>query len=147
MTDLLNTLVPHVMGDSLELHIDEEFAALIPPLTAAEFSRLEQSILAEGCREAIITWNNIIVDGHNRYRICKAHHLPYQTVSMNFDDRNAVILWMLQNQLARRNLNDFQRVELVRKCEEAIKTRARERMLAGTSDSRAASNQLSFVDG
>ena len=79
MTDFLssisNTLnsspfVPNAMGDSLELQIDDEFASLIPPLTADELSRLEQSIIKEGCREAIITWNNIIVDGHNRYHIC-----------------------------------------------------------------------------
>ena len=65
---------------SRELRIDTEFASLIPPLTADEFSRLEQSILAEGCREAIITWHNIIVDGHNRYRFCMTHHIPYQTI-------------------------------------------------------------------
>ena len=98
-----SSFVPNTMGNSQELLIDPEFAALIPPLTPDEFSRLEQSILAEGCREAIITWNNIIIDGHNRYRICKAHNIPYQTVIMNFADRNAVSLWVLQNQLARQH--------------------------------------------
>ncbi|MBQ7220756.1 MAG: hypothetical protein IJS28_07240 [Synergistaceae bacterium] len=131
---------------SWELQIDDEFAALIPPLTADELSRLEQSIIKEGCREAIITWNNIIVDGHNRYRICKAHNIPYQTVSMSFEDRNAVMLWMLQNQLARRNLNDFQRVELVRKCEDAIKARARERQGTRTDLMPSAEQQLSLTE-
>ena len=155
MTDFLssisNTLnsspfVPNAMGDSLELQIDDEFASLIPPLTADELSRLEQSIIKEGCREAIITWNNIIVDGHNRYHICKAHNIPYQTVSMSFEDRNSVMLWMLQNQLARRNLNDFQRVELVRKCEDAIKARARERQGTRTDLMPSAEQQLSLTE-
>ena len=48
-----------------ELIIDPEFKELIPPLTAEEYSGLEQSIIAEGCREPIITWDNIIIDGHN----------------------------------------------------------------------------------
>lgn len=41
---------------------------------------------------------------------------------------------MLQNQLARRNLSDFQRVEMVRKCEQAVKAQAKQRMLAGKTD-------------
>ena len=55
-----------------ELTIDEEFARLIPPLAEDEYKGLEESIITEGCREAIIVWGNIIVDGHNRYRICQA---------------------------------------------------------------------------
>ena len=117
-----------------ELIIDPEFKELIPPLTAKEYSGLEQSIIAEGCREPIITWNNIIIDGHNRYKICKAHNLPYRTTSKEFASRDEVKLWMLKNQLSRRNLNDFQRVEIARKYEEAVKLRAEQRMLAGKSD-------------
>ena len=114
-----------------ELIIDEEFAGLIPPLTPEEFSGLEQSIISEGCREAIIVWNNIIVDGHNRYKICRTHKIPYRTEQREFTSRDEVILWMLRNQLGRRNLNDFQRVEMVRKCEEAIKAQAKKRQLSG----------------
>ena len=98
-----------------------------PPLTPDEFQGLEQSILSEGCRDAIITWNNIIVDGHNRYRICKAHNLPFRKKAITFASRDEARLWMLRNQLSRRNLNDFQRVEMVRKCEDAVKSEAGKR--------------------
>lgn len=37
------------------------------------------------------------------------------------------MLWMMNNQLSRRNLNDFQRVEMVKKCEGAVKAQAEER--------------------
>lgn len=40
----------------------------------------------------------------------------------------------MNNQLSRRNLNDFQRVEIVRKCESAVKAQAEQRMLAGKAD-------------
>ena len=109
------------------LEIDEELAGLIPPLTEDEYSRLEQSILDEGCRDAIVLWGNIIVDGHNRYKICNEHNIPFTTLPKEFADRNEVKLWMLQNQLSRRNLSDLARVEMVRKCEEAVRARARAR--------------------
>ena len=53
-----------------ELRIDEEFRTIIPPLSAAEYSNLEQSLRLEGCRDAITVWDGVIVDGHNRYEIC-----------------------------------------------------------------------------
>ena len=115
------------------MRIDEEFAALIPPLTDEEYKGLEASILAEGCRDALVCWGDVLVDGHNRYRICKAHGVSYDVVQKEFTDRNEVLLWMLHNQLGRRNLNDFQRVEMVRKCEKAVKAQAEQRMLAGKS--------------
>ena len=111
--------------------IDEEFQSLIPKLNPDEFAGLEASILAEGCRDAIILWGNIIVDGHNRYRICKAHNIPYKTKSMDFKSREDAKLWMLQNQLARRNLTDFQRIEIVRQFEAAVKAQAKERQRVG----------------
>ena len=77
---------------SREPEIDKELAALIPPLTPEEYSGLEQSILAEGCRDAIILWNNIIVDGHNRYRICKAHNIPYRTETKELPKLQSVVL-------------------------------------------------------
>ena len=110
--------------------IDEEFAGLIPPLTEEEYRGLEASILAEGCRDALVVWGDVLVDGHNRYKICSAHGVPYQVVQRDFADRNEVLLWMLKNQLGRRNLNDFQRVEMVRKCEQAVKAQAKERQEA-----------------
>jgi hypothetical protein len=41
-------------------------------LTDDEHGELEQSILAEGCRDSIVVWReNAILDGHNRFRIYK----------------------------------------------------------------------------
>lgn len=113
------------------MKIDREFADLIPPLTEEEYKGLETSILNEGCRDALVVWNDTLVDGHNRYKICTEHNIAYITVSKEFEDRNAAMLWMMNNQLGRRNLNDFQRVEIVRKCEGAVKAQAEQRMSTG----------------
>ena len=105
--------------------IDKEFADLIPPLTEEEYRGLEASIIAEGCRDALIVWKDILVDGHNRFKICTEHGIAFQVLQKEFSDRDAVKLWMLGNQLGRRNLNDFQRIEMVRKCEGASERTAR----------------------
>lgn len=112
---------------SREPIIDEEFSSLIPPLSPQEFSGLEQSIITEGCRDAIILWNNIIIDGHNRYKICKEHNIPFRTETKDFESRQDVILWMFRNQLSRRNLNDFQRIEVVRRYEHTVRAQAKQR--------------------
>ena len=107
--------------------IDKEFETLIPPLSPDEYRLLEESILSEGCRDALITWNGILIDGHNRYRICEKHGLPYCTAEIELEDRNAVKVWMMKNQLARRNLTDFQRCEMVYAVSDAVKEEAKKR--------------------
>lgn len=107
--------------------IDKEFESLIPPLTNEEYSGLEASIIAEGCRDALVCWNDILIDGHNRYKICSEHNIPFNVIQKEFVGRNEALLWIMRNQLSRRNLNNFQRIEIVRKCEEAVKSQAKER--------------------
>lgn len=111
----------------MDIVIDKEFRTLIPPLTAEEYNGLEASILAEGCRDALVLWGDILVDGHNRYEICTSHDVPFKTVQREFEDRNDVKLWMMKNQLARRNLQPIQRIDIVRKCKDAVKAKAKER--------------------
>ena len=98
-----------------ELRIDPEFERIIPPLTADEFQLLKENILAEGkVRDALITWNGIIVDGHNRYKVIREHpEIPFTTEEKQFVDREEAIWWMCDNQLGRRNLTEYQREVLV----------------------------------
>lgn len=49
-----------------EPEIYPRFKDLMPPLIGAELEHLEASVLAEGIREPIRTWQNKIVDGHHR---------------------------------------------------------------------------------
>lgn len=115
------------------MKIDNEFKSLIPALTDDERRGLEESLKAEGCRDALVLWGDILIDGHNRYEICTKYNISYKTVQKDFDSRNAVKLWMMQNQLSRRNLNDFQRIEITNKCEDAVKEEAKKRMTAGAN--------------
>jgi len=92
-----------------ELRINKKFEELIPPLNADEYEELYQSIKTEGCRDAIITWNDTIVDGHNRYGICKKLNIPFNTLEKMFDDDDIALEWIMRNQFARRNLIDVER--------------------------------------
>jgi len=92
----------------MRIKIDPEFKSLIPPLTTEEFTQLEKSIVSEGCRDALVLWDGIIVDGHNRYEICQKHGIPFKTTEMQFSDREEAKDWIDKNQLGRRNLTPDQ---------------------------------------
>lgn len=107
----------------MDLKIDPEFAEKIPPLTKEEYEQLEANILADGVViNPLIVWNGVIVDGHNRYRILRAHpEIPFQVHEKVFSDRYEVIAWICKNQLGRRNLTPAQRKYLIGKQYEAEK--------------------------
>ena len=88
--------------------IDPELHALIPPLTTEEYQQLEANILADGIREPITLWNGVIVDGHNRFTIAQKNWIDCPAQEKSFADRDAVIDWMICNQLGRRNLSPNQ---------------------------------------
>jgi len=110
----------------MEIRIDAEFQALIPPLATEERKQLEENIIAEGCRDPLVVWNGLIVDGHNRYEICTRNKIKFKTVEKRFANRTEAIVWMIDNQFGRRNLADIDRIGLARKREEVLRPLAKE---------------------
>lgn len=92
-----------------ELRINPEFQAIIPKLTDDEYSQLVDSLIDEGCRDALVVWNDVIVDGHNRYAICCDLDIDFKTVNKDFESDDEAKLWIIKNQLGRRNLSDHDR--------------------------------------
>ena len=88
--------------------IDEDFRFLLPALDEDTFRLLEESILEHGCRDPLVLWNGILIDGYNRYKICTEHDIPFHTIDMEFDSRDEVIIWIITNQVSRRNLTPIQ---------------------------------------
>ncbi|MBT3066611.1 plasmid replication/partition related protein [Rhodoferax sp. U11-2br] len=127
----------------MNIIVNEELKAYIDPLTPEEYSSLERSILAEGCRDALVLWGEVLVDGHNRYAICQAHGLPFQTIQNTlFKSMEDVHLWMIDQHLGRRSVSDFQRgVLALRKREIIAERRARTQAPApATADSEDTSS-------
>lgn len=110
----------------MNIVIDKEFQSLIPPLTKEEYEGLEQSILAEGCRDALVLWGDVLVDGHNRYEICMAHDVAFKTVQKEFTDRNDALRWIILNQFGRRNLPAYERAKLALRLKPVIAEKAKE---------------------
>ena len=114
-----------------DLTVNDKFERLCPPLRDAEREVLEGSILANGCETPLIVWKGkgIIVDGHNRYRICQEHQIPFSYIETEFESVADAQKWIIRNQLARRNVPDYVRCELVLPFEEELKAQAKKRQI------------------
>ena len=111
----------------MELKINEKFRSVAPPLSENEIRLLREDILANGCRDPLIVWDGVIVDGHHRYKVCRENNIPFLVMEMEFKDENEALVWIAKNQLGRRNLNSFQRCELVLPLESALTVEAEKR--------------------
>ncbi len=119
--------------------VNEELKAYIDPLTEDEYQALERSILAEGCRDALVLWGDVLVDGHNRYGICRKHDLPFQTVqNTRFQSLEDVKLWMIDQHLGRRSISDFQRGVLALRKREIVAERSARRTVDLAQQDQAA---------
>lgn len=108
----------------MDIKIDESLRAYIDPLTEDEHAALTRSLLAEGCRDALVLWGDLLIDGHNRYAICCKHDIAFHTVqNTSFKSMEDVHLWMIDNHLGRRSVSDFQRGVLALRKKEIMESR------------------------
>lgn len=108
----------------MTITINDDLRAYIDPLTPDEYAALERSLLAEGCRDSLVLWGDLLVDGHNRYGICQKHGIPFNTVqNTTFRSMDDVHLWMIDNHLGRRSVSDFQRGVLALRKKEIVSAR------------------------
>ena len=99
-----------------EYRIDAELNDVLPALSDEDHKALEESLLADGFKGApIMVWGDIIVDGHNRYEICKKHDIPFETKEVEFESKEEAMCWMIRQQIGRRNLMPLQRIDVVEK--------------------------------
>jgi transcriptional regulator with XRE-family HTH domain len=112
----------------LNITINEELRSFIDPLTSNEYAALERSLLAEGCRDALVLWGEVLIDGHNRYALCKQHGIEFKTVqNTRFTSLEDVMLWMIDNHLARRSVSDYQRGVLALRKKDIVAQRSAQR--------------------
>jgi len=131
------------------LKIDPEFKAIIRQLTEKEYQGLESSLVSEGCRDALVVWQgkDVIVDGHNRYEICQKHGIEFVVKEISFNNEQEAKIWILKNQLARRNLTDGERFEVAIQLKEALTEAGREKKVkAGKVFHRGSGKVLSLSD-
>jgi hypothetical protein len=90
----------------MALIINAALRSLIPPLSPEEYAQLAANLVADGCLEPLIVWQEeqTLLDGHNRYAICTHHRLTYALQEVSLPDLDAAKMWIITHQLGRRNL-------------------------------------------
>lgn len=131
MADIIASKTKIALGSSLisleaikqNIQVLDELRDFIPPLNQEEYGQLEQNIINYGCKDAILIWETtkekigqegspeplyLIIDGHNRYGICKKHGIAFNIQLLQFPSIKEVKDFMIETQLGRRNLTPQQ---------------------------------------
>ena len=111
------------------IQIDEELENLLPKLEVEKYNLLKADIIKNGCINPIIVWNGLIVDGHNRYRICKENNIEFKTKEMNFANKQEAMIWAWTTQKARRNVDDGTLFKIAEKFRPYYEQKAKERQI------------------
>lgn len=115
-----------------------EMAELLPPLTGEQLATLEADLLKNGCYSPIIVNEEmVIIDGHNRQRLCEQHGLPYQMAVFSFENLLEAKQWALDTQKGRRNLDKWELGKIALRLKPDIEARAKENMSAGGGDQKS----------
>ncbi|MBB3696929.1 ParB N-terminal domain-containing protein [Flammeovirga yaeyamensis] len=122
-------------------HIEPEYRELIRKQTPDEARNFEKSIKEEGVREPILYWTHTlrdengaarlvhtVVDGHHRCEAAVKLGLAYiPCKELKFNSHNDVRIWMLRNQLGRRNIGDAEKITIALQLTEFLGVEAKER--------------------
>ena len=82
-----------------KLLIDREFMNLTVPLPQDEQERLERSLLRDGCRNPVVTWRGVILDGHKRFRFCTYEEIDFEVTEMEFASRDEAVIWVCSKRI------------------------------------------------
>lgn len=89
-----------------QFRIEPEFEHLLPR-SADEVAKLEELLLKEECRDALVVWKErkVLIDGHTRFRLLSLLGKEYKIVEKSFPDREAVVAWLYDSHYGRRNFS------------------------------------------
>ncbi len=115
-----------------------ELAELLPPLTGEQLAALEADLLKNGCYSPVIVNEDmVIIDGHNRQRLCEEHGIPYKMAVFSFEDLLEAKRWAIENQRGRRNLEKWELGKIALKLRPDIEAKAKANMSAGGGDQKS----------
>ena len=100
-------------------------------------------------KEPLAIWKtkneNILLDGHNHYKIAEKNNLKFPTTEIELIDRDHAKLWIATHQLGRRNLTDDQRADIANEVREIRATIANTESLAKAREIKANPSAKSSV--
>ncbi|PWK14526.1 hypothetical protein LV89_05000 [Arcicella aurantiaca] len=102
----------------------DELQNLIPPLLESEYLALKENLQKHGCKDPLKLWQTtnktlslagvseesvyVLIDGHNRFKLCTELQIPFNIQIDNFDSLKDVRDFMIDFQLSRRNITPQQ---------------------------------------
>jgi ParB-like chromosome segregation protein Spo0J len=115
----------------MEPTINPEYANLVRKLSESEYKELKESISKRGLHiPIVVNQKGEILDGHNRFKICQELGIEPAFVIKEFDDPEEEKIFVIEANIQRRQLSDFDRIELVHKIQSIEAQRAEKRRLA-----------------
>ncbi|MCZ6581620.1 MAG: DNA methyltransferase [Thaumarchaeota archaeon] len=95
------------------LSVSSEYDKLVFPMSSEEYISLKESIKNNGLWIPIIcNPDGIILDGHHRFRACVELKIQTKFAVREFDNKLLEKKFVIECNLKRRQLNDFQKTEL-----------------------------------
>ena len=100
-----------------QVKTNPEYASLVSELSPEEYELLKQSIKKENGLYVpiIVNQDGTILDGHHRYKACQELGIEPTAIIKEFKDKLEEQLFVIDCNLARRQLNNFQKTELALK--------------------------------
>ena len=121
----------------MSLRLNSEYEKLLPKMSDEEFAELKASIQTEGQHYAIIVNEDLeVLDGHHRYRACAELSIEPDFEVRKFDNKLLEKKFVIEANLRRRHLNNFQLVELAVPLLEIEKALAKQRQSKGGTNGR-----------
>ncbi len=121
----------------MSLRLNPEYKKLLPKMSDEEFDELKVSIQAEGQHYPIIVNEDLeVLDGHHRYRACTELGIEPDFEVRKFEDELLEKKFVIEANLRRRHLNNFQLVELAVPLLEIEKALAKKRQAKGGKNGR-----------
>jgi hypothetical protein len=128
----------------MQISTKKDYLKLIPPLSETDFDALKRSIASEHglIVPVIVNKEGIVLDGHHRFRACKELGIPLQYHTREFTDLLTEKQFVIEVNLNRRHLNEFQKAELGFLLEGIEGEMAKRRQVSAYLDSQKAKSAI-----
>ena len=121
----------------MSLRFNPEYEKLLPKMSDEEFVELKASIQSEGQHYPITVNEDLeVLDGHHRFRACTELGIEPDFEVRKFEDKLLEKKFVIETNLRRRHLNNFQLVELAVPLLEIEQALAKKRQAKGGKNGR-----------
>ncbi|KKM13335.1 hypothetical protein LCGC14_1717320, partial [marine sediment metagenome] len=99
--------------NKLQLVISSEYEKLVPNVSDTDFQILKKSIKENGLWTPVyVNAEGVILDGYHRQKACKELGIKIKFAVREFENKLLEKKFVIECNLVRRQLNDFQKSEL-----------------------------------